>query len=64
MRETIGTIVKRMDGIFIVLMSITMMLIMMDFKGHLFLADDNWEQFYPVIERVYEEFIHGGAGAV
>lgn len=58
--NTLKRYVRGIDVAFIILFSIALMLLMMAFKSHLFLSDDNYTQFFPVIEKVYETFITKG----
>lgn len=49
-----------LDNLLILALSVLLMLVMTDFRGHVFLVDDNRTQFFPVIEKIYQNFMATG----
>ena len=44
----------------VLLFSLVAMLFMMGFDGHIFLRDDNMTEFYPIIDKSYNQFLRTG----
>ena len=48
------------ENILITAASIVLVLVMHGFQKNLFLVDDNYTQFAPIIQEAFTEFIHTG----